>query len=295
MIVFGKPNKYNTLISVAELSSHMGDKDWLIVDCRFSLADSEKGRQEYLLGHIPGAVYCHLNEDLCSPVIQGITGRHPLPSVEIATQRLSQLGIGSDTQVVAYDDWPGAPGGIAVRLWWTLCWLGHEKAAVLDGGLQDWQRAGLPLQNGVEKQPWRQFIPHPRPELIATTSDIDQMRNNPTYRVFDSRSPDRYRGENETIDPVAGHVPGAMLAPYMENIGPDGLFLSALALRTRFETLLEAIPEQHTAFYCGSGVTSAMNILAMVHAGLSPGKLYVGSWSEWIANGTHPVARGAST
>lgn len=280
---------YTTFISVEELSSHLQDPDWVIVDCRFSLADPGKGRREYLTAHLPGAIYMHLDEDLSGPVIPGRTGRHPLPAVEAAAQRFSAVGIGNKTQVVAYDDAGGALA--AGRLWWMLRWLGHMAAAVLDGGWQAWCAAGLPVQSGeVVLQP-SLFIPAPRPELMASVEEVERIRGDPAFRLVDARTVERYHGENETIDPVAGHIPGAICAPYMENLGPDGRLLSVDALRQKYTRLMAGAPPQKVVFYCGSGVTSTLNIMAMLHAGLGEARLYAGSWSEWIANPLRPAAK----
>ena len=281
---------FSTLISTSELSDHLSDPGWVIVDCRFSLADPEQGRRSYLQSHIPGAVYAHLNEDLCAPVVSGVTGRHPLPQSEVLAQNISNWGIGSGVQVVVYDDWPGASGAIAARLWWTLHWLGHDAIAVLDGGWERWISEMRPVSDGEEVQGFREFHPYPRLELIATSEDVEVMRHDPKYLILDSRGEDRYRGENETIDPVAGHIPGAVSAPYTDNVRADGLFLSKEALTGRFEMLLGDRQAESVVFYCGSGVTAAHNLVALAHAGMGFARLYVGSWSEWITDSVRPVA-----
>jgi thiosulfate/3-mercaptopyruvate sulfurtransferase len=281
------PSPYTTLISCADLVAHLEDPAWAVVDCRFSLEDPPRGRRDYLLAHIPGAVYAHLDEDLAAPVIPGKTGRHPLPSMEHLTAAFSRWGIGKDTQVVAYDDWSAAPGGVAARLWWLLRWLGHDAVAVLDGGWARWQLEGRPAAPGVVSRPPAQFIPHPRPELIA--ADVNAMRRDPACRVVDSRANDRYRGQNETVDPIAGHIPGALNLPYAANVGADGLFLPPAALRRRFHSTLGEVRPGEVAFYCGSGVTAAHNVLAYLHAGLGEARLYPGSWSEWIVLHPHEV------
>jgi thiosulfate/3-mercaptopyruvate sulfurtransferase len=282
---------YHTILSTDILQRHMNDPRWAIIDCRFSLSDADYGRRAYLAGHIPGAVYCHLNEDLAGPVTPGKTGRHPLPAVEHLASVFSRLGIGPADQVVAYDDWP-TPGGVAARLWWSLRWLGHDAVAVLDGGWQRWLALGLPQRSGVESRLPETFLPDPHPELVASAADIERMRRDAGCAVIDSRSYDRFLGENETIDPVAGHIPGAHSAPYMENTAADGLMVSPEMLRKRFEKLLAGIPVNNAAFYCGSGVTAAHNILALLHSGLGDGRLYPGSWSDWITDPAHPVASG---
>lgn len=281
---------FTTLISAQELDAHLGDAEWAIVDCRFSLADPVMGRRDYLQNHIPGAVYAHLNDDLCAPIRPGVTGRHPLPQVEQAVATFARLGITENVQVVAYDDWPGASGAVAARLWWMLRWLGREQVAVLDGGWAHWRQLGYATRSGEETRPPGGFRAHLRPEFYASSQDVEQRRLEAQWRVFDSRSADRYRGENETIDPVAGHIPGAISAPYLENAAADGSFRPVGELRERFRALLKEVPASQTIFYCGSGVTAAHNVLAMAHAGLGIPRLYVGSWSEWITDPSRPVA-----
>jgi thiosulfate/3-mercaptopyruvate sulfurtransferase len=280
---------YTTLISTIELAPHLADPEWAVVDCRNWLDDPERGRRDYLQAHIPGAVYAHLDTDLAGPVVPGQTGRHPLPEVETFARTLSNWGIGPGVQVVAYDDRGGA---FAARLWWMLRWLGHAAVAVLDGGWPHWQAEGRPVHGGTETRRPRTFTPYPRPGLLATTSEVETIHNHPAFRLLDSRTAERYRGENEPFYPVAGHIPGAVCAPYPDNLGPDGLFRPAAELRARFQALLGNVPPDHAIFYCGSGVTAAHNLLALVHTGLGDARLYVGSWSEWIANPNHPIEKG---
>jgi len=284
---------YTTLIGIDELLPHLENPDWAIIDCRFSLDDAGRGRRDYLRSHIPGAVYAHLDEGLCAPVIPGVTGRHPLPTIAHLADRFSEWGIEDNVQVVAYDDWAPVSGGVAARLWWSLRWLGHEAVAVLDGGWAASQRLGLPHRGGVESRPWRKFQPRERPEILVSSEDVMRLRQDPNYKVFDSRTEDRFRGENETIDPVAGHIAGAKSAPYTDNVAPDGFFLPAEVLRERFERLLGGVPVERAVFYCGSGVTAAHNLLAMAHSGLGEGRLYAGSWSEWITDPQRPVVVGS--
>ena len=280
---------HTTLISTNELANHLNDPNWVIVDCRLSLADTERGRRDYQRSHIPGAVYAHLDEDLSGPIISGKTGRHPLPDIDLFVQTLSRWGIDADVQVVVYDD---SGGGIAARLWWMLRWLGHDAAALLDGGWPLWQSEERQTRAGIEKRAGRQFIPHLRPEMLMTVEDVTEALHDRDFKLFDSRTADRYRGENETIDPIAGHIPGAVSAPYPDNLGPDGLFRAPEELRTRFQQLLNGAPSEHVTFYCGSGVTAAHNVLAMVHAGFKQPRLYAGSWSEWITDRDRPIAVG---
>jgi thiosulfate/3-mercaptopyruvate sulfurtransferase len=279
---------YTTFISTAELAQHLDDPDWAIFDCRFSLADPERGRRDYAQAHIPGAIYAHLNEDLSGPIMPGITGRHPLPPIDALASTFSQWGIEQRVQVVAYDD---SGGGMAARLWWLLRWLGHEAVAVLDGDWRTWQREDRVISSVLESRPTRSFVPQPRSDLLITTEEVESRLHGAGFRLFDSRTADRYRGENETIDPIAGHIPGAISAPYPYNLNLDGTFRSDDELRARFTALLGNTPAEHTAFYCGSGVTAAQNILVVKHVGLGDARLYAGSWSEWITNPQRPIEK----
>ncbi len=278
---------YDTLITAEALHAHLQDPDWVVVDCRFNLANHAQGRQDYIQEHIPGAVYAHLDDDLSGPIVKGVTGRHPLPSVEQAAAVFAALGIGAGAQVVTYDDRGGMSSG---RLWWMLRWLGHDAVAVLDGGWQAWQAAGYPTRSGEETQLPSDFTPQPRADFAVDAAAVQQLRTDPAYKVVDSRAADRYRGENETMDPVGGHIPGALSGPFADNLGADGRFKSPGELRARFEVLLGDTPAGQTIFYCGSGVSAAHNILALAHAGLGDARLYPGSWSEWITDPARPVA-----
>jgi thiosulfate/3-mercaptopyruvate sulfurtransferase len=280
-----------TIISTDELAQHLADPGWAVIDCRFSLQDVGRGRADYLAAHITGAVYAHLDENLSGPVVRGVTGRHPLPTVDRAVEVFSGWGIGPETQVVAYDDAGGALA--AVRVWWMLRWLGHQAAAVLDGGWQKWQREGRPVRSGSEARQPAAFHPERlRTELVVSTADVNALRQDRCYLVGDARAAERYRGLNETIDPVAGHIPGAVSTPYVRNLAADGTFQSPAVLRTIYQELLGDVPAENAVFYCGSGVTSIHNILALQIAGLGEARLYAGSWSEWITDPARPVATG---
>jgi thiosulfate/3-mercaptopyruvate sulfurtransferase len=283
---------YTTLISTHELAQHIEDPAWAIMDCRFSLTNPTRGQQDYLEAHIPGAIYVHLEKDLAAPAIPGQTGRHPLPPVDRLVDNFSRWGITTGVQVVVYDDAPGASGAIAGRLWWLLRYLGHDSIALLDGGWSRWQLENRPVRGGIEVRSKSIFTPRLHPELLASSLDVEASRLDSGSRVIDSRSSDRYRGENETIDPIAGHIPGAISAPYMENIGADGLLLPVDRLRERFGELLGSVPADKTVFYCGSGVTAALNLIALKHAGMGDARLFIGSWSEWITDPSHPIATG---
>ncbi|MBT3389431.1 MAG: sulfurtransferase [Chloroflexi bacterium] len=278
---------HTTIISPATLFENFQHSAWVVVDCRFWLEDTEKGRRDYQAAHIPGAVYAHLDEDLSSPVQPGVTGRHPLPDVEALSRKLGTWGIGSSVQVVVYDDNGGA---IASRLWWLLHWLGHEQVAVLDGGFPRWQAENLPVDAEPASPAPRTFEPRPRPDLLVTADDLLAEFGDSAYKLVDSRAPERYRGEEEPLDAVAGHIPGAVLRPFGENLAPDGSFRPKTILRGYFYALLDDTPAARTTFYCGSGVTAAHNVLAMAYAGLGMPRLYVGSWSHWITDPERPIA-----
>jgi len=282
---------HTTLISTSDLSLHLTDPDWVILDCRFDLKAPDWGEQQYLRSHIPGALFAHLERDLSAPPIPGHTGRHPLPSIDELAQTFSRWGIDGGIQVVAYDSWPASGLPTAARLWWLLRWLGHDAVAVLDGGFTAWQAEGCRVQSGDQAHPPRTFEPRLRLEWLATASEVERLRQDSAYLLFDSRSSDRYRGENETIDPIAGHIPGAISVHYSENNTPDGHFLPMKVLRQRFKALLGDVPPEKTIFYCGSGVTSAWNLLSLAHSGLGDGRLYAGSWSDWITDPQRPVER----
>lgn len=279
---------YTLLISTDELAEHLNDPDWIVVDCRFVLTAPERGEQNYLRSHIPGAIYAHLERDLSNPVIPGVTGRHPWLSQEQAVEVMERTGIGSHMQVVAYDDAGGALA--APRLWGMLRWLGHEAVAILDGGWQKWVNEERPVKSGQEKRAPQSFTSHLHPERVVSIDEVDRMRLDPTCLVFDARTLERYHGQNETIDPVAGHIPGARSAPYLMNLNEDLTFRSPEELRLHYQSLIGEIPAGRVAFYCGSGVTSIHNVLAMMIAGLGEARVYAGSWSEWIADRKRPVA-----
>ncbi len=282
---------YNTIIPAEVLAEHLQEDNLVIIDCRFTLGENLRGTSDYQRAHIPGAVYAHLENDLCGPIIPGKTGRHPLSEVGLLVDRFSCWGINPEVQVVAYDDWPGNGIPVAARLWWSLRWLGHEKAAVLDGGWDGWSQAGYPMASGIEERARSVFVPSIMTEIIAYSTLVDSMRQDPASRVVDSRSSDRYRGENEIIDPVAGHIPRAISLPYQENFDSGGFFHPVTVLQKRFGDSLGDAPSSNIVFYCGSGITAAVNVLAMAHAGLGDARLYVGSWSEWITDPQRPVVK----
>ncbi|MBL8447510.1 MAG: sulfurtransferase [Zoogloeaceae bacterium] len=278
---------YQTLISAQDLARHLHDPDWRLFDCRHDLRDPEFGRRAYGVGHLPGAIHLHLDEDLSGPRT-GTNGRHPLPDPARLTARLETCGVGNHTQVVAYDD---AGGMFAARLWWLLRWLGHRRVAVLDGGLQAWGRSAGPLTQAPPTLAPLPYVMAPAP-LAVDGDEVAAHLDDPQRLLLDARSPDRFRGQNETLDPVGGHIPGAINRWFQDNLGTDGCFKQPSVLREEFGTLLKGRPAQQVVHQCGSGVTACHNLLAMESAGLAGSRLYPGSWSEWCANPQRPTVTG---
>jgi thiosulfate/3-mercaptopyruvate sulfurtransferase len=279
---------FTTLVSAAELVAHLDDAGWVICDCRHDLMDTEAGRRAYRESHVPGARFVHLDEDLSAPKT-GRNGRHPLPDPDRLALRLGELGIGNHSQVVAYD----ASGGYyAARLWWMLRWMGHRAAAVLDGGWGAWTGAGLQVTPSAPKVSPGRFARGAALAQAVTAGDIKSVLATDRLRLLDARAPNRYRGENETLDPVAGHIPGAVNRFFQLNVATDGRFKPPAALRSEFEAAIGARVPLDVVHYCGSGVTACHNLLAMEIAGLSGSRLYAGSWSEWCSDATRPVATG---
>jgi len=279
---------HRTLISAESLAALLGDARLRLFDCRFDLARPDDGRVRYLDEHLPGAVYADLNRDLSASPTPG-SGRHPLPAPEAFEARLRGWGVNRDSQVVAYDD---GNGMYAARLWWMLRWLGHEAVAVLDGGLRRWLQLDLPFTDEVPRPAPGDFAAHPRNSLAVDAAEVLAAAADPSRRVLDARAPERYRGEVEPLDPVAGHIPGARNRPYTQNVNPDLTFKPAEALRREFAALLGETPLERVVHYCGSGVTACHNVLAMEVAGLPGSRLYPGSWSEWCADASRPVETG---
>ncbi len=271
---------FTALITTQTLAAHFDEPRWAIVDCSFELADAAKGESLYRAAHLPGAVYAHLDRDLSGPK-SGRNGRHPLPDMNQFMARLGQWGIDSQTQVVAYDQ---SNGMWASRLWWMLKYVGHTAVAVLDGGLAKWVSEGRPTRAGEEQRTPAQFVGAPRAEMLFTASEVERVRAEAAYRVIDSRAPERYRGEVEPIDPVAGHIPGAVNHYNLSNHNTDGTFLPPEILREKFRATLGNVLPENAVTYCGSGVAAAHNVLAMEIAGLPGAKVYAGSWSEWCSD-----------
>lgn len=275
----------NNIVDPQTLADALGRPDWLILDCRFNLADTDYGQRVYAEGHIPGAFYLHLDNDLSSPVTPE-TGRHPLPEIDRLSEKLRSIGMTSRSQVVVYDDCGGA---MAVRAWWLLRWLGHEAVALLDGGFPAWIDVGGELQTDVPAvaRPGS-FQPSMQKDF---TVELQQLLDNHDWQLVDARAPERFRGELEPIDPVAGRIPGAVNRPLTDNL-ENGYFKKPEQLREEWGTLLDGMEPERIVHMCGSGVTACHNQLAMEIAGITGTRLYPGSWSEWIRDPERPVATG---
>ena len=280
-----------TLIDADSLRRLLGQPQLAVIDCRFDLMNPAGGLEAYVKGHIPGARYADLNRDLSSPVTAH-TGRHPLPAPDVFAARLGELGVGDDTQVVAYDD---ANSSMAARLWWMLRWLGHEAVAVLDGGFKAWVAAGGAVESGeaaTRTARSARFTPRVDPRAVLSTADLERALQAGTHLLVDARAAERFAGSVEPIDPVAGHVPGAVNHPFTANLGADGRFLPAAELERRWRERLAGKNPQAVIAMCGSGVTACHHLLSLEAAGIPGGRLYAGSWSEWIRDPRRPVARG---
>lgn len=279
------------LMNVAELRQKLTDPDLLIVDCRHDLQDREVGRRAYAQGHVPGAIHVHLDEHLCGPKT-GSNGRHPLPAADVLARTLGQLGVGPGVSVLAYD----ASGGMfAARLWWSLSWLGHSSVQVLDGGWAAWCALGAPVETISQPRQPASWLARPQP---GWTVGVDEVLANLATRdnlLVDARAPARFAGQQETLDPVAGHIPGAVNRCFLDNLAEDGCFKSPDALRAEWLAVLGAWSARQGVHQCGSGVTACQNLLALEVAGLSGGRLYPGSWSEWCADASRPVQHGDGT
>lgn len=270
-----------TIVSTEALQENL--RSWRVFDCRHDLMRPELGQQLYREGHIPGAAFAHLDHDLSAPR-EGRAGRHPLPYPGAFLAWLGQQGLRREDQVVCYD---GGGGVTAARLWWMLRWVGHDAVAVLDGGLAKWKAEGRPISTEIPRVGHASYPLMLRTEQVVGVGVIERDRGK--LLLLDARSPVRFRGEQEPIDPVAGHIPGAMNRFCNENLTPDGVFKDARTLRREFEAILGSRPPGEVVNYCGSGVAACHNILAMEIAGLPGSKLYAGSWSDWISDPKRPV------
>lgn len=279
---------YSALVAPETVQEHLRDRDWVLFDCRHQLTDKAYGQRAYREAHLPGARFADIEHDLSSPITPQ-SGRHPLPDMGQFADWVAARGVSGDSQVVAYDD---SHGGFAARLWWMLRFLGHERAAVLDGGFARWKQERRPLTPDLPHVRRGDFASHPHPEMLAELTEVERLSAGRAGTLVDARAGERYRGETEPIDPRAGHIPGALNLPFLGNVGADGRFLPAEALQRRFAQGLNGAAPEQTIHYCGSGVTACHNLLAMAAAGLPPGRLYVGSWSQWSKDPARPAATG---
>ncbi len=281
---------HTTLIDPATAVRLIGAPGIAVIDCRFDLAAPAAGRQAYLMGHIPGARYADLQQVL-SARITPASGRHPLPAPAAFAAWAGANGIADGTQVLAYD---AGSGAFAARLWWILRWLGHQAVAVLDGGYAAWLAAGGGVQVDVSPAARRNFTPRPDQAPALTSKQVLEALRDPGRLLVDARAPERYAGNAEPLDPVAGHVPGARNYPYPLNLDSGGRFLPPAELRRRWLEFLGGAPPAKVIAMCGSGVTACHNLLALEAADLPGASLYPGSWSEWIADPGRPVATGGA-
>ena len=280
---------FTSLVSTEELARHLDDPDWIVFDCRFTLTAPEAGREQYLHEHIEGARYAHLDDDLSSPITPQ-TGRHPLPDKDKFVQWLRANGVTNNSQVVVYDDIFGAVAG---RLWWLLKWAGHDAVALLDGCYPKWCREGHKTSQELPNITPSNFQASFRDNMLASSDDVLEFVNgNSKIVLIDARAEERFTGEIEMLDKVAGHIPGATNFVYEDNLDMGGDFLPADELKEQFNELTKGNTPDKVIHMCGSGVTACHNMIAMESIGLSGSRLYVGSWSEWITDGSRPVATG---
>ena len=282
---------FTTLINAQDLADRLQDPNWVVLDCRFSLADKTEGERQYRAGHIPGARYANLDQDMSSPQTPA-SGRHPLPNPKELIDRLNRWGVDRNSQVVVYD---AGGGSTAARMWWLLRWLGQEAAALLDGGFKAWRAAGRPVTDEAPavREPVAGALGlEPHNELHIDAELVAQKLDRGDIVLIDARGAVRFRGDKEPLDPVAGHIPGSINLPFEDNLDQNGRFLPAAELFRRFAERAEGPAGKEVIHTCGSGVTACHNLLAMEHAGLTGSRLYVGSWSDWITDPRRPVASG---
>ncbi|APV49566.1 sulfurtransferase [Betaproteobacteria bacterium GR16-43] len=277
------------LVSTQELTRHLDDPNWVVIDVRHDLKDPNYGIRAYMAGHIPDAHFVSVDKDLAGP-LTGKNGRHPLPDLETFAKKMARCGVTSERQVVIYDD---SGGSYAGRLWWMLRWLGLEKVSLLDGQFTKWKAELRPMPK--DPPPPRSAKWQPKPMLGASVdaSFVDYFRKRPDGALIDARSPDRFNGQNETVDPVAGRIPGSVNRFWQTNLEADGTFKPPEKLREEFLGIIGNTPSNQTVHMCGSGVTACHNIFAMELAGLEGSRLYPGSWSEWCSDPTRAVGTGS--
>ena len=278
---------YTDLISTTDLVNNLHNDNLVIVDCRFDLTNPEQGFKDYLSAHVPGSFYANLDKDLASPVTSQ-SGRHPLPDKDAFSKMLAGWGVNDQSQIVAYDQ---VGGSMAVRLWWLLRYFGFNRVAILDGGIKQWVSENRPMDDILPKLRVNASLPSltPNPNMLVTTQEMTKLLNSPDFLIIDARSPERYMGQSETIDKIAGHIPGAINRFHGLNLNYLGLMKSSEKLRQEYLSLIDHHAYNKVVVYCGSGVTSCHLILAMKIAGIDGPRLYLGSWSEWIRDPGRPV------
>ncbi len=277
---------YKTIISAENLINSLQDENTLVFDCRCDIKDTTYGIQAYTEGHMPGSIYVNVDTDLASEKTPS-SGRHPLPDADALSEKLSQWGLSSEKQAVIYDD---ASGAFAGRMWWILKWLGHKKVAVLDGGLGSYMSIGGKLTTDETIFEKNIFTPNIQSEMVVEITDVEEAQYKMNKLIIDARSKERYLGIKDLVDPIAGHVPGAISHPLSLNLNKDGKFRSPEDLKLAFDKIIADTTSENVISMCGSGITACHNILAMEIAGIKGIKLYVGSWSEWITDKSRPIA-----
>ena len=280
---------YKTLIKAEELVSHLEDESWLIFDCRFDLADVDKGHKSYAESHIATANYAHLDFNLSSPITPD-SGRQPMPDINKLNQWLASCGLTEHCQVVVYDS---SSGAMSSRLWWLLKCLGHESVAILDGGWQAWVNQGLAVDSKLPECQASTFSADFSDHCVVTTQKVLDNLNSDEFKLIDVRANERFIGKQEPIDPVAGHIPGAINMPLTDNLDENGFFKTVAQLKEMYAPLCESTPADKQVYMCGSGVTACHSVFALSVAGFAVSRVYAGSWSEWIRDPQRPVAIGS--
>jgi thiosulfate/3-mercaptopyruvate sulfurtransferase len=276
------------LVSTTELAAHVNDPTWIIFDCRHDLGDTAKGERLYREGHIPNAHFAPVDTAL-SGAKNGTNGRHPLPAPDAFGSFLASHGVSDTSTIVAYDD---VGGQYAARLWWMARWIGLSKAALLDGGFPKWTAEERPVTKEIPKPTPTELPVRPNSSMVWTAAEVSEHMADSACALVDARTAERYRGESEPIDRVAGHIPGAVNRFFKTNLNPDLTLRPRSELKSEFEKMLAGKRPENVGHQCGSGITACANLFAMEFAGLPGSKLYAGSWSEWISDPARPIAKG---
>jgi thiosulfate/3-mercaptopyruvate sulfurtransferase len=276
---------YSTIISAQQLNTIISDDNVRVFDCRFSLKDSQGGLKSYQSGHLPMAQFADMDTQLSSAMTR-TSGRHPLPDASVFLAQLKAWGINKDTQVIVYDDISGA---FAARLWWMMRWMGHEKVAVLDGGMQQWTQQGLALNQDKVEFAAGDFSGSANMDWLVDIDTVREQLDANKITLIDARAADRFTGKDKNIDPVPGHIPGSNNLPFGGNLTKDGMFEASDIINQRFTKIIQDQALTNVVNMCGSGVTACHNLLAQAVAGIPPTKIFIGSWSQWIKDPSRPV------